>query len=368
MRLLALLLISLLGACSSTTEKPAPTALAEFNAQMGIEKVWTQQIGAISGPMTASVQGEQIALASSTGTVALLQAQTGADLWRIDLGTPLSAGIGGDGQRFAVVTQTNEVVTMQEGKIIWRFKLPAIALTSPLVAGGRVFVLTGDRTVIALDGASGQKLWAQQKSGDPLVLRQAGILSAMQDTLVVGLSGRLVGMNPANGTSRWDAAVGSSRGTNEVERLVDLVAGISRVDPVICARSFQTSVSCVDTQRGAVLWTRAAQGHQGIDGDAAFVLGTESDGKLIAWHRATGLPAWQSEALRFRGLTAPVLSGRARVVGDDLGWVHWLNRDNGQTLNRTLADASGVAMRPVRIGNIWVVVSRSGAVQAYRAD
>ena len=55
-----------------------------------------------------------------------------------------------------------------------------------------------------------------------------GALLAVGDTLVAGLSGRLVGLNPANGSVRWEAPVATSRGTNEVERLVDVVAGASR--------------------------------------------------------------------------------------------------------------------------------------------
>jgi hypothetical protein len=360
--------ILFLVACSSTPDKPVPTALSDFKSQINVTPVWSAQAGPVGSTLALNAAAGRLGLVSQNGLVTVLSADTGAVVWQLALNTPVSAGMGGDGQRYAVITQDNDLVVISEGKEIWRFKLPANAFTAPLVAGGRVFVLTTDRTVLAFDGASGQKLWSQQRSGDPLVLKQAGILTSYQENLLVGLTGRLVAMNPANGASKWEAAVGSSRGTNEVERLVDLVAGISRVSNIVCARAYQTSVTCVDATKGSNVWTRASQGHVGVTGNESWVYGSESDGKFVSWNRSTGQVAWQTESLRFRGLTAPAWADDQLVVGDELGWVHWLDAKNGQTLARVQLDSSGVALAPLRLGKNWISVSKSGLVQAYRAE
>jgi len=359
-------------ACSSTPDKPSPTALTDFKSQLSISKAWSLQIGPISptsnAPLSHNYTEGRLALVTDSGLVVVLGTETGAESWRLALNTPVAAGIGGDGERFAVISQANELIAISNAKVIWRVKLPASSFTSPLVAGGRVFVLTADRTVMAFDGASGQRLWSQQRAGDPLVLRQAGILTSFQDRLLVGLSGRLVAMNPANGVAMSELTIGASRGTNEVERLVDLVTGVSRVNNVICARAFQTSVTCIDALQGSNLWTRAAQGHVGLSGSESLLFGAESDGKLVAWQRSTGQVAWQSEAFRFRGLTAPYWSAGQLLVGDSLGMLHWIDVSNGQTIGRIQVDASGIAMTPVRVGKNWVTVTRSGLVQALRAE
>lgn len=360
--------ITLLTACSSTPDKPTPTALSEFKSQINVTPVWSAQVGAIGNTLNLNAASDRLGIVSQNGLVSVVNADTGTVAWQLALNTPVTAGVGGDGQRYAVITQANDLVVLSEGREIWRNKLPAIAFTAPLVAGGRVFVLTTDRTVVAFDGASGQKLWSQQRSGEPLVLKQAGILTTYQDNLLVGLSGRLVAMNPANGASKWEAVVGSSRGTNEVERLVDLVAGVSRVNNVICARAYQTAVTCVDASKGSNVWTRASQGHVGVTGNEGFVFGAESDGKFVSWNRSTGQIAWQTETLRFRGLTAPAWAEGQLVVGDELGWLHWLDVKTGQTLARTQIDSSGVALAPIRLGKNWISVSKSGLVQAYRAE
>ena len=358
----------LLSACSSTPDKPAPAALSEFKPALTVTKAWATQLSPVAAPLTAHISQEQVAVVGTNGLVTVLNADTGAEIWRLALNTPVAAGIGSDGTRLAVITKSNELMALTKGRVLWKVKLPALALTAPFVAGGRVFALTADRTVTAFDGGSGQVLWRQQRSGDALVLKQAGILTSFQDNLLVGLSGRLVALNPANGVSKWEVTIGSSRGTNEVERLVDLVAGVSRVNNTVCARAFQTSVTCVDALKGSNLWTRAAQGHVGLAGTESAVYGTESDGKVNAWNRSNGQVLWQSEALRFRGLTAPVAAAGQLLVGDDLGWVHWLDASNGQTVARLQIDASGIAMPLLRSGKTWVVVTKNGLVQALRAD
>lgn len=355
-------------ACSSTAEKPQPAPLPAFTAQLQVQKVWSSKLGEVTTPLSAAVSGTRVAIASAAGELALIDAQTGADVWRLNLKDRIQAGVGGDGQRFAVVTQNNELVTVESGREIWRQKLQAGTFTAPLVAGGRVFVLTADRTALAFDGASGQRLWAQQRNADPLVLRQAGVLAAWNDTLLAGFEGRLLGLNPLTGLPRWESVVGSSRGTNEVERLVDLVAGLNRQGNTVCARSFQTSVACIDASRGTVQWTRAAQGHTGLEGDEARVYGAESDSKVQAWNRQNGQPVWTQEALRFRGLGAPLVMGRALVLGDEAGLLHFLSREDGKVLQRLSTDGTTVAMRPVLAGQTLVIVNRSGQISGYRTE
>ena len=361
-------LLALLSACSSSPSKPQPSALPAVSGGLAASKVWSARLGEITTPLQASVQGTRVVLASTQGLLMEFDALQGQEIWRLQLKDQISAGVGSDGRRHAVVTAGNELVVVQEGRELWRQKLSAQTFTAPLVAGERVFVQTGDRSVLAFDGASGQRLWALSRNADPLVVRQSGVLVAVGDALLAGNGGRLSAIQPLTGQVRWDLVIGSSRGTNEVERLVDLVTGVSRQGPVVCVRSFQTAVGCVDTARGLVLWTRPAQGHQGLDGDETRVFGVESDSKLRAWSRLDGQPVWSEDQYRFRGLTAPRVWGNALALGDAQGMVHLLSRDKGQTLQRLSTDGTPVAQPPVVAGRTLVTVNRSGLVIGWRVD
>lgn len=359
-------LIAGLGACSLLDfTKPDPFKPAELkpNPQLvGVRQAWKQQIPAVQLPLSVAVTGTTVTVAASDGSVLALDGASGAVQWRGSAGSPLIAGVGSDGRMAAVITRDNQLVALAAGQVLWRQSLGGQSYTAPLVAGGRVFVLSGDRSVSAYDGASGRRLWIQQRPGEALVLRQGGVLLPVGNLLVAGQGGRLAGIDPTGGSIRWEASVGSTRGTNDIERLIDLVGPASRVGDVVCARSFQVAVACVDTARGRTLWTRPSQGSTGVHGDDRLLLGTQDDGKVVAWQRASGERAWINETLAYRGLGAPLLAGRSVIVGDRFGFIHMLSREDGSLLNRLATDGSPLVAAPVLAGNTLVVVTRNGGL------
>ena len=358
--------MALLGACSGGANQPKPVQLKPFTAMVPVKQAWTAKLGEVDFPLTLSASANTLLMAAGNGVVAAVDADSGRDLWRINTGAALAAGVGGDARLAAVVTQGNELVSMGEGKVLWRHKLLAQAFTAPFVAGGRVFVLGADRSVTAFDGTNGRKLWTQQRTGEPLVLRQAGVLLAVGNTLVAGLGGRLTGLNPDNGSLRWELPITTPRGVNDIERLVDLVGPASRLQQTVCVRAFQAGVGCVNAERGSLLWSRPADGSQGLDGDDRLVFGVESDGRVIAWQRADGERAWTSDELRYRGLTAPLVVGRSIAIGDAAGFVHLLSRQDGSLLNRLSTDGSAIVAPPVLVGDTLVVVTRKGNIFGFQ--
>jgi outer membrane protein assembly factor BamB len=362
---LALALAGLLAACGSSP-RPKPADLGSVPVQQDLQKGWSFALGALDFPMSPAITANLIGLATSQGTVHALDARNGQEVWRATVGAPLSAGVGSDGERFAVVTRGNELVTLQSGKVLWRQKLPAQSFTPPLVAGQRVFVLMADRSVMGLDGATGRILWTQQRPGEPLVLRQAGVLLPVNDTLVAGLSGRLVGLNPTTGALRWDAPLATPRGTNDLERLVDIVAPVSRVGDSVCARAFLAQVGCVNAARGGVQWTRAAVSDQGLSGNANLMVGTESNGVVTTWQRSNGERLWETDRLRYRRLSAPLVTEKGVLVADEAGFIYLLSLTDGALLNRITLDGEALISAPQAMGNGFLMVSRKGLVQSLR--
>ena len=354
--------LGLVAGCASGPAKPKPAALAANPNLLGVRLAWSAKTGKVDFPLEVKVNRQSVTLASSDGSIGSLDPLTGRDFWRVNIGSGIAAGVGSDGRYAAVVTTNNDLVVVDAGQEVWRQSLTAQGFTAPLVAGGRVFVLTADRSVSAFDAQSGRKLWTQQRPGESLVLRQSGVLTALGETLVAGLSGRLVGLDPLNGNVRWELPIATPRGTNDIERLVDLVAPVSRSGESLCARAFQSTMGCVNTARASVVWTKPAYGAVGVDGDEKLVFGVESDGQLFAWQRASGERVWSVDGLRYRHLTAPLLLGRSVVVGDESGTVHFLSREDGSFLTRVTTDASAVATVPVMAAGTLVVVTRSGGV------
>ena len=353
--------------CASGPDRPAPKPLAPLVPQSVAQAAWNGRIGEIKFPLSVAVAGATFTAASSDGTVLALDAETGRELWRTNVGGELSAGVGSDGRHASVVTRAGELVTLNAGQVAWRKPVGTRVATAPLVAGERVFVLAVDRSVQAFDAQDGRKLWTLQRPGDPLTLAQGGLIVPFRDTLVVGQGPRMAGIDPLTGTLRWEVPVGSPRGANEVERLADLIGPAARLGNLLCARAFQAAVGCVDGERAALAWTRNVGGTDGIAGDRDQVYGADASDRVTAWRADNGNVAWTTDALLFRGLSAPAVQGNSVVYGDADGLVHWLSRTNGEAQLRLSTDGKAIAAAPTASGRMLLVITRSGGLFAFRA-
>ena len=363
----AIFLVAGLLGCAGTP-KPDPTPLEPLTPQVSGRQVWKQSMGTVSFPLAVAVNGTVFTVADDDGQVMALQAETGNELWRVKLGDKLSAGVGSDGRFSSVVTRDNELVTVEAGKVLWRQQLPSRVGTAPLVAGERVFVLALDRSVAAFDALDGRKLWTYQRPNDALTLASPGVLAPFKDTLLVGQGAKMVGLDPLRGTLRWETTMASPRGTNEVERLADLVGPSVRVGDVVCARAFQSAVACANAERGNTVWTRNAGGINGVGADEQMVIGTDASDRITAWRAADGSVAWTVEKLLYRNLSAPLVVGKAFVVGDLEGMVHWFARDTGEAVLRLPTDGKAIKATPAASGLTLLVVTSDGGLFGFRPE
>lgn len=366
--LLALLVLPLAGCALFGSEAPKPTPLKEFSPSIAGRVVWSARLDDVGFPLDIASTAERFVVADGSGQLRALRANDGGEIWRANAGAKLSAGVGSDGRWSAVVTRNQDLVVFDEGQEIWRKRLGAPVLASPLVAGERVFVLGVDRVAIGFDVLDGRKLWELRRPGDALLLSAPGGLAVYKDTLVVGQGPRLAGVDPLRGTLRWEANVANPRGTNEVERLADVVAPIVRTGDFVCARAFQSAVGCVNAQRGSQLWSRPNAGAIGIAADAQAVVGFDASDRLIALRTTNGETLWTSDDYQHRKLAAPLLSGNVLVFGDGEGFVHFLDRLSGKPQLRLRTGNAAIVTAPALAGNTMLVVAKDGGVHAFRPE
>ncbi len=348
-------------------DKTRPATLETLSGPATGRVVWSARGDNINFPLSIATPADRFVVASSDGQVRALAAADGRELWRGDAGTKLAAGIGSDGRFAAVVNRDNELVVLDAGKVVWKKALPTPVIAAPLVAGERVFALTLDRQVLAFDVLDGRKIWELKRPGEPLTLAKAGVLLAYKDTLVVGQGARLAGIDPLKGQLRWEASVASPRGTNEVERLADLVGPAVRQGELICARAFQSSVGCVNAERGSAVWNRVVGGTNGIGADDQIVVAGDASSRLSAWKLANGDLAWSGDQFLHRKLSEPVLLAKQVLIGDYEGYVHLLDRDTGKTRSRLATDGSQVVTIAL-LGETALVATKGGGLFAIKAE
>jgi outer membrane assembly lipoprotein YfgL len=370
-----------LAACSADKPKPAP--LEAFQPKIAARQVWSSSLGggpiatlgslvgmapAPSFTMVPAVRDGAFFVAASDGTIVALEATTGVERWRTKINGPLSAGVGSDGRYTSVVTRGNEVVTFDGPNEIWRKRVASSVVTPPLVAGERVFVMAVDRSVEAFDALDGRRLWTLQRPGDALTLSHASVVTAFGNSLLVAQGPRLAAVEPLRGSLQWEVSMASPRGSNEVERLADLIGPAVRVGERICARAFQSAVACVDASKGALLWSRNVGGIQAVGSDNDLVIGGDASDRISAWRASNGDVAWTSEKYLHRGLSGAVVVGPTVVFGDDDGFVHFLAAASGELQLRLPTDGSAVLGTPALSGNTLLVSTRKGGLFAFRAQ
>lgn len=363
---LAVGLALLMAACSS--DRPKPTPLAALTPKIAGRQIWQARVDSVRMPLAMPVRNGVVMVAGGDGTVLALDLQTGREQWRGQAGGKLSAGVGSDGRFAAVVTVDNELVVLDKGVKAWTAKLESNTATAPFVAGERVFVMGVDRAVHAFDLLDGKRIWTHQRSGEALTLAQAGVIASFKDTLLVGQGAMLVGLDPTTGSVRWETALTSPRGTNEVERLNDLVGPVLRLGDVFCARAFQTAVGCIAANNATLKWSRLAGGQQAVGGDADVLVGADASDRITAWRSTSGDIVWTNETMLYRGLSAPVVVGKTVVFGDTEGQIHFLDRDTGQAVLRLPTDGSPIVVAPVLSGSTVLVATRNGGIFAFRPE
>lgn len=352
--------------CGSSKPSPAPLEALKPSARLSV--AWQNRIGDTSADLGLVVAGGAVTAVSTGGTLAAWELDSGKERWRTQIDARISAGAGSDGRHTAVVTQNNELMVFDQGKPAWREQLPGRVTTPPLVAGERVFVMLLDRNVRGYDALDGRWLWQYQRpGGDSLTLATRGVLAPFRDTLLVGQGSRLVGLDPTRGTVRFDVNVGTPRGTNEVERLADLVGPLARADDEACVRVFQLSVACLELNRGSVRWARPQAGTQGVGADERVVVGADGVDRITAWKMDNGEQLWRVDRFTHRGLSAPVIWGDRAAFVDNSGFVHLLALADGRTLARLELDGPA-AGTPVVVRDLLLVATQKGSVYALRLN
>lgn len=143
------------------------------------------------------------------------------------------------------------------GQVLWRQSFGAPVRAAPVVEGGRVFVVLGDDTALALSAATGEQAWSAESSGGTGLLGGATPAVSGSIAVIPFASGELRGVSAATGTWQWGTAVTASRFDLARSTIGDITG-----DPVISGSSVYASSQNgrtirLDRNSGERLWTLA---------------------------------------------------------------------------------------------------------------
>jgi outer membrane protein assembly factor BamB len=371
------LLVALLAAlqgCSGRGKDASepPAELTSFDETLEVRKLWSNNVGGKSKRLRLGLRpatdGARVYAGAYDGQVAAFDAVTGRKVWSVKTDLTLTAGPGfGDGL-LAFGTGDGELVALDAatGQERWRQAIGSEVLAAPAISSNVIVVRTVDGRLRGFSAANGSTAWSVEQSLPALTLR-GNTAPRVAGTLVVSgfNNGRVAAYEVATGDPVWEVAIANPAGRSELERLVDVSAGIQVVGNDVYVVGYHGRAVGIDLETGTVIWQQELSSYSGLGADFNSVYVTSDFDAVVALSRAAGTQLWRQEALRLRDLTAPTRYANTLVVGDYQGYLHWLSPDDGRFLAREKAAGERISAPPLVVGENVFVQGDDGTLAAF---
>lgn len=277
-------------------------------AAKGFDVAWRTSIGAgnsrdgrISAPPI--VAAGRVYAIDADEELSAVDAQSGKLLWKVDLTPEHDRSGGGSGGgaayfegRLYVATGYAEVMCLdpeKEGKILWRTTLTGPFRSGPAVDAGRVFAVSSDNQIHALDAATGRKLWTHSGLAESAGIYGGAAPVISGSVLVAGLSsGELFALRADNGRVMWSDSLAGIQKSDAVSALPD-VRGFPVVDHgQVIAAGHASRLVDIDLRSGARIWEQDLGSFNSpwVAGDFLYMI--TDDDQMLCVSRRDGRVRW----------------------------------------------------------------------------
>ena len=327
-------------------EPPNPPAvLQEIQPSYTAKIDWSSNIGKTERyDYTPALDSSAVYASNAVGEVIKLDAGNGRQVWRINVGEPISGGIGIGAGILMVGSKTGNVHALDSaGKLLWKSKVSSEILSVPRYFDGMVIVRTGDNHIFGLDATDGSRKWVYERATPALSLRSSVGIIVDGGAVYAGFAGgKMVAIRADNGKLLWEATIAQPKGVTEIERIADITSLPVIDGPVVFAVAYQGRIAAVDRRSGKVVWNRDISSYSGMSAEDGKVFVSHALGSIYSLDYETGKTFWRQAGLLNRRLTAPLPMGSVLAVGDLEGYVHFLTRDEGNFAARIKLDSNAV--------------------------
>ena len=339
--------------------------LPAFDPKVTPRVNWQVALGAKGGESFApAVRSDAIFAAAPDGTIVSVDPASGREIWRIKANRPLSAGVAALSTAVVVGTDKGDVIAFDPaGKPVWQIKVSTEVAGPPKASEGKIIVWALDGRIYGLSDADGSQKWVYQRTNPPLTVRRFAGGTISRGALFTGTAGgKLLALDVATGVLGWEASVATPKGATELERIADVTSAPIVEERQACAAAFQGRIACFDVVRGTLIWSRDFSSLGGIAGDARYIYITDDKGSIHALDKSTGASIWKQDKLATRFPSGPVLVGDYLGTVDGEGYLHLLDRNDGNLVGRIATDGSAALSQPASAGVAAVWQSAGGTL------
>jgi outer membrane protein assembly factor BamB len=363
--------------CSKDKDVEPPAELTKYTGTLPVKKLWGDNVGGgkkqvkLRLGLGPALDNGIVYAASDKGEVLAVAVDTGKTVWLKKLKMPLAAGPAAGFGMVVVGSGKGVLVALDAatGKERWRTKVNSELLSAPAVSEKVVVIRSVDGRLQGFDSSTGKNLWQVEQQVPRLSLRGTAIPVIAKDVAISGFdNGKVMAVNLSTGDTVWDTALASPHGRTELDRLVDIDSAVRVVGDNVFAAGFQGRTAMLAIDSGQIWWAHDMSSYRGLVTDDENLFVTESDGIVIAMRQRDGSELWRNDRLKLRGVSTPVETTTAVVVGDYRGYLHWLDKATGALVARERVAKFRIGNQPVATGDTVVVLDDGGRLAAFRAD
>jgi outer membrane protein assembly factor BamB len=362
---------------------------------------WTADIGVSTSSdsaITASpiVANGLVFTLDAAANVRAFDEASGAQVWGVSLapedtssdfyffstaGDSPEEGYGGglayEGGRLFVTTGFREVVALdvRSGGRLWTKQTEAPFHTAPTVRDGRVYVMNRDNRAWALDAATGGELWNQEVFSETASILASGSPAVSSELAVVPYSnGDLYALRTNNGRPQWTDSLTRTGQADTLSSIND-IAGRPVIDGfTVYAISHSGRLVAIDTRSGERIWTRDVAGVQTpwVAGDYVYV--AAMDGNLFCLEKSTGRVAWVTYLGRWQDeqdredtveWSGPLMAQGHLVLVSTDGRMVVVAASTG-AVEQTYQLGAGSIVAPIGANGTIYILNEDGVLTAYR--
>ncbi len=361
----------ILASCGGTYKPPEPAKLESIEPTVFLKQLWQKDLGGEVENNLSSLHpayvGSTIYAATLSGTIMALERSSGEQLWSVDTGERLSAAVGASETTLAVVSESGDVIAYSaiDGSQMWRHPIGRAVIDPPLLYLGGVFVRPIEGELVAIDAATGERLWKAEFDQPRFTRRSTATMQGYGNSVAVGnASGQMLGFDVDVGLINWQINTGPRR-LSDAERLENVNVKFEIVGNSLYAVALPDNLVAYDLRSNNELWATKLPLEAMLETSTLRVYAGGSKDELHAFDRIDGSKLWSLDKLIHRGIVDMAYVEDYLVVADGLGFIHIILPQTGELVGR-LRVRNRVIFDGLDVQDDTLFVNlRSGSVLAY---
>jgi len=370
--LLVISLIALNQGCSlfggdDEDESLLPAELIEFTETVDVDQRWKVSVGkgheGLGIALNPTTDGETVYAASFNGNVIAINAKTGRKVWKQSFDFSFTAGPTYKDGTLVLGTNNGELINIDSmtGEILWTTTVSSEILAPVAIKNDQIFVRSVDGNLAAFLSDNGSLMWTANHKVPRLSLRGTTSPEIFANAVLSGFDdGKVSAYDLVDGSLLWETMLTPPGGRTEIEKVNDIDAPMTIVGNELYVGSYQGALAALALESGDIIWLTEASIYAGMAVDENAVFVSEADGSVMALSRFTGREIWKQENLLNRYPSAPVIVGDSIIIGDLEGYLHWLDKESGETQQRISIGRDKISSVPLVMKDTIIVQTDGG--------